>query len=402
MQSEQERLKNLIFLSNEISEVKDLDVLMERILASAREFMNCDAGSIYIIEGDQLHFSYSQNDTLSKRLNPGEKLIYTTFSMPIASSSIAGHVAISGEILNIPDAYRIPDTCKYRFGKSYDESTNYRTRSILTVPLKMNNGRIIGVLQLINASDGDGGIVGFDIDVEPFVMYFANSAAAALERAQLMRQTLLRMISMAELRDPEETGNHVNRVAGYAVEIYETLAQKNGVPRQEIDKKRDVLRMAGMLHDVGKVAISDTILKKPDRLTDEEYAVMKQHTILGARLFRSGSSELDIASQEVALNHHERFDGRGYPGFVDFMTGEPLSGGPRGKRGEEIPLFGRIVAIADVYDALSSKRSYKEVWEEDRVLKIIQENSGTQFDPAVVGAFFACLPNLRALAKRYP
>jgi HD-GYP domain-containing protein (c-di-GMP phosphodiesterase class II) len=164
--------------------------------------------------------------------------------------------------------------------------------------------------------------------------------------------------------------------------------------------------MAGMLHDVGKVAISDTILKKPDKLTDEEYAVMKQHTILGARLFRSPSSDLDIASQEVALNHHERFDGRGYPGFVEIMTGEPVApadgGSPRGKHGEEIPLFGRIVALADVYDALSNKRSYKEAWDEDRVLAIIRENSGTQFDPEVVDAFFTCLPTLRALAKRYP
>ena len=404
---EHDRLKDLILLSNEMSEVKDLDVLMERVLASAREFVNCDAGSIYIVQGDQLQFSYSQNDTFAGRLKPGEKLIYTTFSMPITSKSIAGHVAISGEILNIEDAYDLPDSCTCRFDKSYDESANYRTRSILTVPLKTSVGKIIGVLQLINAKDDRGQIVRFEQELEPFVLYFANSAAGALERAQLMRQTLLRMISMAELRDPKETGNHVNRVGGYAVEIYEVIAKKKGTDPHEIDRNRDLLRMAGMLHDVGKVAISDLILKKPARLDQDEYEIMKQHTVLGARLFRSPSSELDIASRDVALNHHERVDGRGYPGFVDMMTGEPLpgyvtdEGKARGKSGDEIPLFGRIVALADVYDALSNKRSYKDAWREEDVLEDITKNRGTQFDEDVVDAFFACLPNLKSLAQRY-
>ncbi len=103
--NEQEKLKNLIFLSNEISEVKDLDVLMDRILKTAREFVNCDAGSIYIKQEDTLLFSYTHNDTFSSRLKPGEKLIYSTFSVPINHESIAGYVASTGEILNIVDTY---------------------------------------------------------------------------------------------------------------------------------------------------------------------------------------------------------------------------------------------------------------------------------------------------------
>jgi HD-GYP domain-containing protein (c-di-GMP phosphodiesterase class II) len=285
--------------------------------------------------------------------------------------------------------------------------SGYRTHSILTIPLATHRGDIIGVLQLINAKGDDGGIVPFDPAIEPYVAYFASNAAAALERAHLMRTVILRMIGMAELRDPHETGSHVNRVAGFAVAMYETWARENGVPEADIERTRDVLRMAAMLHDVGKVAISDVILKKPARLDPAEYEIMKHHTVAGARLFGDMTSEFDEAARDVALNHHERWDGSGYPGHVNAETGEALpgqadsNGKPVPKKGNEIPLFGRIVTIADVYDALSSARSYKEAWTEDRVLAEIRSQQGGAFDPEIVDAFFECLPALRALAERY-
>jgi HD-GYP domain-containing protein (c-di-GMP phosphodiesterase class II) len=399
---------NLIRISNEISEVKDLDVLMERILKAARDICNCDAGSIYIKQGDELLFSYSQNDTLSGRLKPGEKLIYTTFTVPVNEKSISGYVATTGLALNIKDAYVIPKKLPYSFNKSYDESTNYRTHSIFTIPLKTSTGKITGILQLINSRDKDGNVVEFDKKLEPYCGYFANNAAVALERAQLTRTILLRMISMAELRDPKETGNHVNRVAGYSMEIYEVWANKRNVPQYEIDKTKDVLRMAAMLHDVGKVAISDTILKKPGRFTDDEYEIMKKHTVYGARLFSNITSDVDEMAKEVALNHHERYEGGGYPGYIEISTEEALpgyedeNGKPKTKKGEEIPLFGRIVALSDVYDALSSARVYKEAWDEEKVLDIIREESGKQFDPEIVDAFFVCLPTIKSLQQRYP
>lgn len=163
-----------------------------------------------------------------------------------------------------------------------------------------------------------------------------------------------------------------------------------------------------MLHDVGKVAISDLILKKPARLTQEEFQVMKSHTFLGARLFGNLASDFDEVSAEVALNHHEKWDGSGYPGHMDAATEMPLpghggqDGQPLPKKGEEIPLFGRIVAVADVYDALCSRRSYKEPWDEDRILNEIRQSSGSHFDPDVVEAFFSCLEVLKSIAKRYP
>lgn len=405
--NEQERLKNLVMLSNDIAEVKDLDILMERILKSARKFVNCDAGSIYIKENDTLHFTYAQNDTLSSRLKPDEKLIYTTFSMPITHDSIAGYVASTGETLNIEDMYQLPVSSPYHFDKSYDKSTNYRTHSTLTVSLKTMRDKIIGVLQLINAMDDDGKVIRFDKDIEPYIAYFANNAAGALERAQLMRIILLRMIQMAELRDPKETGNHVNRVGGYSVEIYEAWAKKRNIPQSEIDKNRDILRMAAMLHDVGKIAIPDKILKKPGRLSDDEYEVMKQHTIIGSRLFEYLTSDLDEAARDVTLNHHEKFNGRGYPGYVDTETGESIvghvdsDGKPLPKKGDEIPLFGRIVALADVFDALSSARCYKEAWTEERVLSIIKEESGQHFDPELIDAFMVSMPSIKSLAQRY-
>jgi len=407
IENDSQRLRDLILLGTSLTEVKDLDVLMERILSAAREFVNCDAGSIYIKEEDHLLFSYAQNDTLAGRLAPGQKLIYTTFKVPINNNSIAGHVASIGEQVNIEDAYDLPEGLPFSFDKQYDENADYRTRSILTVPLKTRNKKIIGVLQLINRLNERREFVGFDSELEPYVAFFASSAAGALAQAQLTRTILLRMISMAELRDPKETGNHVNRVAGYSVEIYETWAKKKKVRRKVLESNRDVLRMAAMLHDVGKVAISDMILKKPARLNDDEYEVMKQHTVLGARLFSNPTSDFEEAAREVALSHHEKFDGTGYPGYVNPFTGKPHSGKTDGngfplpKRGAEIPLFGRIVALADVYDALSSNRSYKDAWDEDRVLSVIREENGRHFDPEVVDAFFDCLPTLRSVGKRY-
>ncbi len=408
MLTHQQKLDRLVQLGLEISQIADLDLLLEKVLTEARHLLRADAGSIYVKENDALRFSYSQNDTLQKKLQPGKKLIYTTFTLPIDNFSIAGFVANNGKTLNIPDAYKIQGDYPFSFNPKFDQISGYRTHSMLTIPMKNSRGDIIGVLQLINAQDDQGKIIPFPKEDEPIVRHFAIYAANAIERAQMTRTTIERMISMAELRDPKETGPHANRVASYAVVIYEAWGQKNNLKQEEIDRMRDSLRLAAMLHDVGKVAISDVILKKPGRLNDDEYNIMKQHTIHGARLFQNARSDFDEFSAIVALNHHERWDGKGYPGHVDVQTGRPLpgfenkNGTAKGKQGEEIPLFGRIVALADVYDALSSKRVYKKAWDEEQVLAEIEKERGKQFDPLIVDCFFERLDEIRAIAKRYP
>ncbi len=386
MASEEVRLYKIISAGLELAEVRDEDMLLEKVLLEARKFFNADAGSIYIKDDNTLLFRCAQNDTLIKRLPPSRKLIYSTFTVPINHKSVAGYVAVSGETLNSPDVYSIPTDRPYLFDKNYDKISDYRSKSMLTTPLKTSRNKIIGVLQLINSKSESGEIVSFRPEDEPFLKHFANIAATAIERAQLVRTTILRMISMAELRDPHETGVHVNRVGAYSIEIYEAWAKKKGLKENEVERNKDTLRMAAMLHDVGKVAISDVILKKPDRFDENEFNMMKNHTTLGAKLFEDGQSEMDEMAAEIALNHHEKWNGAGYP---------------NGKKGEEIPIMARIVAVADVYDALISKRSYKEEFSEREALKIIREESGGHFDPGITDAFFDSLDIIRAITQRY-
>jgi HD-GYP domain-containing protein (c-di-GMP phosphodiesterase class II) len=407
MLSEKEKIDTLTHLVIELNLVGDLDILMEHILSQARRFVNADAGSIYIAEEDTLKFTYTQNDTLQKRLAKGEKLVYTTFSLPINEQSMAGYVAATALPLNIPDVYQIAPTEPYRFSKEYDKASQYSTCSALTIPLKSARGVLLGILQIINAQDEAGRVVSFSETDEKMMMHFASIAAVALERAQMTRAIILRMIRMAGLRDPKETGAHVNRVGGFAVEIYEKWALKRNLHQREIDTNRDILRMAAMLHDVGKVAISDIILKKPGRFNSDEFEIMKQHTLLGAQLFLGRQSDFDDAAAKVALTHHERWDGNGYPGYVDIHTGKPVPGHldpeglPLGKKGEDIPLFGRIVALADVYDALSSARIYKEAWDESEVLATIEKEAGYHFDPELVEIFFSSIDMIKSIQSRY-
>ncbi|MBN2060308.1 MAG: HD domain-containing protein [Deltaproteobacteria bacterium] len=408
MMSEKEKIDLITQISLDINEVKDIDLLLESILTNVRKFFNADAGSIYLKEDDKLRFSYSQNDTLKNRLEPGKKLIYNTFSIPINNKSIAGYVANNHVLVSIPDVYNIKGSVPYAFDSHFDTLSEYRTRSVLTVPITTQRNDVLGVMQIINAQDDDGKIIAFSPSDEPLIKHFATSAALAMERAQMTRNIILRMISMAELRDPKETGAHVNRVGAYSVEIYEEWARRKGIPDDEIERKKDLLRMAAMLHDVGKVAISDLILKKPARLTMDEYAIMKSHTYLGARLFGNLQSDFDEVAMEVALSHHEKWDGTGYPGRIDPFSDNIMHGignnseQPEPVKGEEIPIFGRIVAVADVYDALCSRRSYKEPWDEEKIMEEIRISSGTHFDPEVVESFFACLDVLKSIAKRYP
>jgi len=411
--------KSIIKLNSELNKIQDLDLLLERILFEARRVVHADAGSIYVLQkkynedgtpSESLLIKYAQNDTLRKSVPHGEKVNYSVFTKPVTvainDETVSGYCAKMQTIINIPDMYNIPPEAPYKLNHAVDKLTGYKTVSTLTFPLIAADERLLGVIQVINAMDTHREIVPFSAEDEFLITHFAATATIALQRAFENRATILRMMKMSELRDPKETGTHVNRVAGYAVEIYDRWAQKHDIPASERESYRDMLRIGAMLHDVGKVAISDTILKKPARFTPEEYEIMQQHSSYGAALFDDPQSPTDLLARDIALTHHENWDGTGYPGWIDPVTGKIINKGengkPLGKKGREIPLAGRIVALADVYDALCSKRVYKEPWGEEETLSEMRKMSGTKFDPELVDIFFEVLPNIKNTQSQYP
>lgn len=198
------------------------------------------------------------------------------------------------------------------------------------------------------------------------------------------------MAKLAESRDPE-AGTHLERVRAYARLIAQRLAQ-HGAYRDRVDGEFvRLIYLTSPLHDIGKVGIPDNVLLKPGRLSDREFAIMKSHTTIGARTLKAAADHfpgvqfLEMA-REIALSHHERFDGTGYPA---------------GLAGEQIPLSGRIVALADVYDALASKRVYKKAFSHDVACGVITPERGKHFDPIVVDAFLECESAFMKMHNRF-
>jgi HD-GYP domain-containing protein (c-di-GMP phosphodiesterase class II) len=391
----------LLQIVEEIYYIKDLDTLLEKVLFEARKFVNAEAGTIYSAAGRYLYFSYVQNDALFREDRPKDKYIYSSKKLLIDKNSLAGYVAATGDALLVDDVYDISSNVTYHFNPDFDRKTAYKTESILVVPLETTDHLILGVLQLINAKNENGLIIPFSMQDRLYITEFARNAANAIEKAKLSREMVLRMVELAQLRDPYETSQHAKRVGASSIELYKAWALGHRIADRKIKHTVEVLRNAAILHDVGKVALSDVILKKPGGLGKDEIIQMKSHTIHGARLFRYVHSPWDRMAAEVALNHHERWDGRGYPGKIDNIFAREIRFGP-GKRGKEIPLEARIVALADVYDALMSKRSYKDSWKEEQALRYIRVQSGRQFDPELVAIFLRIYRDtIRAIRQRY-
>ena len=404
----EDKLQKIMEIERQLNEIQDVDVLLERILTETRHIVNADAGSIYVVEEDRIKIKYGQNDTHLKELAPGEKLPYSFFSFPINEKQICGYVASTGKSVNIEDCYEIPESEPYKFNKNSDIMTNYRTKSMYTFPLKNANGTILGVLQIINKLDENGTVISFDDEDELLIGHFAVSAVQALGHAYLTSNMVKRMLKMAEFRDPKETYPHVERVSSFAMEIYDRWAFNHNVPQAEVQKYRDNLKIAAKFHDVGKVGISDVILKKTfPRFTEEERNIMKGHTCIGAQLFEPIESSLDVMAQEIALHHHDRWDGgeTGYPGNVkleDFSIRDGVVPKAEPLKGKDIPLSARIVAVADVFDALSHKRCYKESWSMDDSFEEIQNSAGSHFDPEVVYAFMQIKDRICSIQMAFP
>jgi len=195
---------------------------------------------------------------------------------------------------------------------------------------------------------------------------------------QAHEESIHRLVTASMYRD-KETGAHIKRTGAYS----ELIAASAGWSRERVDQ----IRLAAPMHDIGKIGIPDSILGKPGPLTPEEIEIMRTHTTLGGQMLGRSTSQLLQMASEIALCHHERWDGAGYP---------------NGLAGEAIPESARIVAIADVYDALSHDRRYRSRLSELDVLKLMQQGSGTQFDPALVDIFMSLLPEMWAIADAAP
>ena len=190
-------------------------------------------------------------------------------------------------------------------------------------------------------------------------------------------QIVQRLGMAAEYRD-EETGNHILRMSN----ISALIAQHIGWDKQQCE----LMLLASPMHDIGKIGIPDNILLKPGKFEPAEWEIMKTHATIGAKLLGGDVSELMQMAREIALSHHEKWDGSGYP---------------NGLAGEDIPMSGRIAAIADVYDALTSTRPYKKAWPFDDAIDFIKENSGKHFDPKVVDVFLSLLPQIKEISELY-
>jgi len=211
-----------------------------------------------------------------------------------------------------------------------------------------------------------------------FIMEYGGYIQEQADETNRIQEEII--VSFAEITENKsgQTGQHIRRVSEYS----RILASQLGLSDGQCEK----IRIASTMHDIGKLLIPSEILEKPGRLTDEEYAVIKKHTTYGGQLLENVEGEEMKLSRTIALQHHERYDGKGYPMQL---------------AGEDISREGRIVAVADVYDALTSRRSYKEAWEEDRAFQEIVKGRGTQFDPKVVDAFEAAYDEISAVRKKF-
>lgn len=355
-----------------LSSEQDLNKLLEMILTEARALANAEGGSLYLCENDRLRFVVFQNDAFPflldrKRINSG----HPSIDIPLTTSSMAGYVGVTGQPINIDDAYDLPADSPYSFDPKLDKKNNYRSRSMLVVPMRDPDGSVIGVLQLINARDSVGSVISFNTLYERLCLSLASQAAVAVRNAKFTEKlkhayldTIFRLSLTVEYRD-EDTAKHLHRISSYTA----IVAQNLGLSANQIHN----LRYASPMHDIGKICVPDAILQKPGRLTALEFEEIKKHTVIGAKILSQSESEILKLSEEIALNHHEKFNGKGYP---------------YGVKGENIPLSSRIVAVADVFDALTSKRCYKHAFPVERALDIMRRERGEHFHPDCLDAFF--------------
>lgn len=373
--TQRERLDRIARVSADLARVQDLDIMLTAILREAVSLAGCNSGVVYLVEGGSLRAAEAIGATGAAHAR-----------LPLDDSTFVGGVAQSGELARL-DRIECARAGRDLAAIGTEEMFGPRTKSALIVPVVRAEGNVMGCIALLDGHAIRRDAHGFEEADEQIVTHFASLAAVAVERAQLVRAMILRMIAMAELRDPTETAGHVGRVADLAIMLYDRWCDAHPDRADRGPRTRDSLRIGALLHDIGKVGIRDAILKKPGRLDEAEFAEMRRHTQIGADLFAGIRTDFDESAASVALAHHERWDGRGYP---------------QGLRGEEIPLFARIVAVADVFDALSARRSYKEAWAPAKIAAYFEAEAGKHFDPELAEILLANQKVAEAIRARRP
>ena len=367
-------LRSLLSIGAQLHRSDNRQGMLETILFEARSIAHAEAGSFYLAQNNRLRFAAVQNDQLGHEQITSHLL---GKEIPIGADSLAGYAAMTGQIMHVPDGDDLPPGGPFRINREFEAMTGYRVRSLLAVPLICPDGLCVGVLELFNGTGGRKHAA-FRQNAIARLAAVRDMAAIAISNVLLHEQlrssrldTIFRLAVVAEYRDAD-TSEHVHRVS----RISAILAEVMGLDRQQVE----AIRCASPMHDVGKVAIPDAILLKPGFLTSEQRTVMETHTTIGAKILEGSSDPLMEVAGTIALSHHERWDGQGYPRQLEC---------------EAIPLEARIVGLADVFDAIVSRRCYKEACSMDMALDIIRQDREKHFAPTVVDAFMASLDKVR-------
>lgn len=347
-----EEMNALLEVGRVVSSTLDLRELLTKIMKTTTEVMRCETSTVYLVDkaANELYFHIVSGDS-----NVSEKLQEIRLPM---GTGLAGWCALNNAPVIVPDTSKDP-----RFFKGADKKSGFVTRSMICVPMS-HKDNVVGVLQVLNRT-GEIPFNDHDLDTLENV---ANQAVSAIENARLYENiqkiylsTIEVLATAIDAKDPYTQG-HSRRVTQYSVAI----AEQMNLPVAEIEN----IRYAGLLHDVGKIGIKDSIIRKPGRLTDEEYGIIKMHPSIGARILRP----VDFLADKIpgVLYHHEYYDGRGYP---------------EGLEGDDIPLAGRIICVADAFDAMTTNRPYRKGLSVNTVIAELKKFSGKQFDPKCVEAF---------------
>lgn len=347
--SSNQKLKLLFEYAGKITDEKRLDNLLQLMADLGRQLVVADRCTIWIYDKEK-------NELWTKVAHGIPKI-----RIP-ANTGIVGHVVSTQTEYFTNNAYDDPN-----FNRDVDKKTGYKTKALLALPLYDNEGNILGAFQAVNKMTDTQEFSQEDIGILKMVAgYSEKSISNAMLNEEIIKTQKEIIFLMAEIGESrsKETGNHVKRVA----EISALLAKLYGMNYEEAE----LIKMASPMHDIGKVAIPDDILKKPGKLTDEEFDHIKNHTTIGYKLLNNSDRVIIKSSAIIAAQHHEKWNGKGYPNRL---------------KGEEIHPYGRISAIADVFDALASPRVYKPAWEYERIKKLFLEEKGQHFDPEMIEIF---------------